>query len=87
MGITLTPLTGNENYIIRGGDNHNKYGDAYDLVCVVSIESDTAHILAMCGKMNQKRKHEIEAELRAMCVKRADWSRVKKGIFLDRSAK
>ena len=51
MGYTLEELCDN-HYLVRFGDNHNKFGDPYTSTVVMVKKDKTIHFKGAVGKIN-----------------------------------
>jgi hypothetical protein len=74
MGVSLQVVT----LQVRGGSNHEKYGDPYSYCCTVQVIGQTAHVSALCGNFTRKDFADFKELLSQYGVKDIDYERLKR---------
>lgn len=62
--------------IVRSGPDFKEYGDPYTFSCVITFESDRAHIRAAVGDFNRNTYREIKDILAEIGIKKVDWDKL-----------
>lgn len=71
MGATLAAKT----FILRAGENHDRYGDPYEFAAHVLLINNLAYVEGAAGHITRQLLRDIEAELLKIGAKRVVWDR------------